>query len=68
MEEIKQRLEHREKELQKLEKKSNAVADEVFAGFCANIGIRNIREYEDRELRSSLISYSNKAIIIRYIN
>ncbi|CAI5438701.1 unnamed protein product [Caenorhabditis angaria] len=34
-----------------LEKQSNAVADKIFEQFCAKIGIRNIREYEDRELR-----------------
>uniref|UniRef100_A0A1I7XKI5 SMC hinge domain-containing protein n=1 Tax=Heterorhabditis bacteriophora TaxID=37862 RepID=A0A1I7XKI5_HETBA len=51
IEEVQQRMDQREKELKKLEEKSNAVADDVFASFCEKIGIKNIREYEEREMR-----------------
>lgn len=29
----------------------NAAEDEIFADFCANVGLANIREYEERQLK-----------------
>ncbi|VDM52681.1 unnamed protein product [Angiostrongylus costaricensis] len=51
IEEIQERMIEREREIKKLEEKSNAVADDVFANFCCKVGIKNIREYEEREMR-----------------
>lgn len=51
IEEIEERMMEREREIKKLEEKSNAVADDVFANFCCKVGIKNIREYEEREMR-----------------
>ena len=34
-----------------LEKTVNAAEDAVFAAFCRKIGVGNIREYEERQLR-----------------
>ncbi|CAJ0944758.1 unnamed protein product, partial [Mesorhabditis belari] len=51
IEELEEKIEHTRKELEALEKKANAVADEVFAGFCKQLGIPNIRVYEEREMR-----------------
>ncbi|KAJ1357237.1 SMC [Parelaphostrongylus tenuis] len=51
IEEIEERMTEREREIKKLELKSNAVADDVFATFCRKVGIKNIREYEEREMR-----------------
>ncbi|KHJ87961.1 RecF/RecN/SMC protein [Oesophagostomum dentatum] len=51
IEEIEERMTEREIEVKKLEEKSHAVADEVFASFCKKVGIKNIREYEEREMR-----------------
>ncbi|KAL6737257.1 hypothetical protein Aduo_010915 [Ancylostoma duodenale] len=51
IEEIDERMVEREREIKKLEQKSHAVADEVFASFCKKVGIKNIREYEEREMR-----------------
>ena len=44
-------MEERKTQIEKLEKKKRAIQDEVFAEFCARVGIRNIREYEQREMR-----------------
>ncbi|WKY07639.1 hypothetical protein Q1695_007251 [Nippostrongylus brasiliensis] len=51
IEEIEERMMEREREIKKIEEKSNAVADDVFADFCKRVGIKNIREYEEREMR-----------------
>ncbi|KAK5971425.1 SMC hinge domain-containing protein [Trichostrongylus colubriformis] len=51
IEEIEERMQEREREIAKIEEKSNAVADDVFANFCKKVGIKNIREYEEREMR-----------------
>uniref|UniRef100_A0A0K0CZI1 Uncharacterized protein n=1 Tax=Angiostrongylus cantonensis TaxID=6313 RepID=A0A0K0CZI1_ANGCA len=53
IEEIKKRMVKREREILKLEEKSHAVANEasVVASFCFKIGVKNIREYEEREMR-----------------
>ncbi|CAB3408526.1 unnamed protein product [Caenorhabditis bovis] len=48
---LQERVKKAEDVVKDLEQKNNAVADKIFAQFCAKIGIRNIREYEDRELR-----------------
>ncbi|VDM55213.1 unnamed protein product [Angiostrongylus costaricensis] len=49
--EIEERMVKRRREIEKLEEKSHAIADDVFASFCCKIGIKNIREYEEREMR-----------------
>jgi len=41
----------RDNKLQQLKEKLNSVEDDVFADFCASIGVGNIRQYEERELR-----------------
>ncbi|KJH48024.1 RecF/RecN/SMC protein [Dictyocaulus viviparus] len=51
IEEIEERMVEREREIKKLEDKCNAVADDVFVDFCCKVGIKNIREYEEREMR-----------------
>ena len=51
MDEISARLEDREVALAKVQKKLNGVRDIVFADFCKQLNIKNIRVYEDRELR-----------------
>uniref|UniRef100_A0A0K0D7H9 SMC hinge domain-containing protein n=1 Tax=Angiostrongylus cantonensis TaxID=6313 RepID=A0A0K0D7H9_ANGCA len=51
IEEIEERMVKRGKEIETLEEKSHAIADHVFASFCCKIGIKNIREYEEREMR-----------------
>ncbi|CAJ0567096.1 unnamed protein product, partial [Mesorhabditis spiculigera] len=51
IEELESRIEDIQKDLTAFEKKSNAVADEVFADFCRQLKIPHIRVYEEKELR-----------------
>ncbi|KAH7729192.1 SMC familyC-terminal domain containing protein [Aphelenchoides avenae] len=44
-------MERRQKEIDKLDASKNQIEDKVFADFCRRVGIRHIREYEQRELR-----------------
>ena len=42
-------------EIQRIKENMNNVEDKVFANFCEQIGVANIRQYEERELR--FVSY-----------
>jgi structural maintenance of chromosome 1 len=42
----------RDIEIQSMRGRMNSVEDDVFADFCRQIGMTNIRHYEERELRS----------------
>lgn len=42
----------RDIEIQTMRGRMNSVEDDVFADFCRSIGMTNIRQYEERELRS----------------
>jgi structural maintenance of chromosome 1 len=41
-------------EIQRIKENMNNVEDKVFANFCEQIGVANIRQYEERELRYCL--------------
>lgn len=41
----------RDHEIENIKEKMNNVEDDVFSSFCESIGISNIRQYEERELR-----------------
>ncbi|NP_001152812.1 structural maintenance of chromosomes 1A isoform X1 [Nasonia vitripennis] len=49
---IEKTMAERDQEIQNIKEKMNNVEDDVFASFCESIGISNIRQYEERELRS----------------
>lgn len=42
----------REQKIEEIKLQMNSVEDVVFSAFCKEIGVRNIRQYEDRELRA----------------
>merc|ERR1712106_273352 len=42
----------REKQIETTKDKMNTVEDRVFSEFCKKIGVKNIRQYEERELKS----------------
>lgn len=52
IDEIEHSMEVRDRKLDQLKEKLNSVEDDVFADFCASIGVANIRQYEERELRT----------------
>lgn len=50
--EIERTLRNRDQQIQEIKENMNNVEDIVFASFCTQIGVANIRQYEERELRT----------------
>ncbi|XP_069688454.1 structural maintenance of chromosomes protein 1A [Periplaneta americana] len=50
--EIEKTMFDRGNEIQRIKENMNNVEDKVFANFCEQIGVANIRQYEERELRT----------------
>uniref|UniRef100_A0A803SRM9 Structural maintenance of chromosomes protein n=1 Tax=Anolis carolinensis TaxID=28377 RepID=A0A803SRM9_ANOCA len=48
---IKRIIQGREREMKDLKEKMNQVEDEVFEEFCKEIGVRNIREFEEEKVK-----------------
>ncbi|XP_041267072.1 structural maintenance of chromosomes protein 1A, partial [Onychostruthus taczanowskii] len=48
---IKRVIQGREREMRELKEKMNQVEDEVFEEFCREIGVRNIREFEEEKVK-----------------
>ncbi|KAI1724897.1 SMC proteins flexible hinge domain-containing protein [Ditylenchus destructor] len=44
-------MKERSTEIDKLKKQYDRIADEIYAEFCENVGIKHIREYEEREMK-----------------
>lgn len=49
--EIEKTMRERDTLIQNVKERMNRVEDTVFAEFCTQIGVANIRQYEERELR-----------------
>ncbi|XP_066593968.1 structural maintenance of chromosomes protein 1A isoform X2 [Prorops nasuta] len=49
---IEKTMSERDQEIQNIKEKMNNVEDDVFSSFCEQIGVSNIRQYEERELRT----------------
>ncbi|CAG9764910.1 unnamed protein product [Ceutorhynchus assimilis] len=52
IEAIEKDMHTREQQIEEIKLRMNNVEDDVFSDFCAEIGVKNIRQYEDRELRA----------------
>ncbi|XP_072949682.1 structural maintenance of chromosomes protein 1A [Epargyreus clarus] len=52
VEEIERTIHARDLKIQEIKENMNNVEDVVFRGFCRDIGVANIRQYEERELRA----------------
>lgn len=52
----------RDLQIQEIKEKMNNVEDVVFADFCTQIGVANIRQYEERELRLVMFGYENRSV------
>ncbi|XP_067880258.1 structural maintenance of chromosomes protein 1A isoform X2 [Heterodontus francisci] len=48
---IKRTVQARDREMKELKEKMNQVEDEVFEEFCREIGVRNIREFEEEKVK-----------------
>ena len=51
IETMERNMAERSKRLRKVKEKTNTVEDELFGDFCQEIGVANIRQYEERELQ-----------------
>ncbi|RZF46730.1 hypothetical protein LSTR_LSTR002593 [Laodelphax striatellus] len=49
---IERSMRARDQQIQEMKEKMNRVEDDIFEDFCRQIGMNNIRQYEERELRS----------------
>ncbi|XP_041979071.1 structural maintenance of chromosomes protein 1A [Aricia agestis] len=52
IEEIERTIRSRDARIQEVKERMNTVEDVVFSAFCSDIGVSNIRQYEERELRA----------------
>ncbi|XP_072027504.1 structural maintenance of chromosomes protein 1A-like [Amphiura filiformis] len=52
LEAIEEQITQRAELIKAKKQQSNNVEDEIFADFCSSIGVSNIRQYEERELRA----------------
>lgn len=52
IEAIEKGMQSREQQIEEIKLRMNNVEDDVFSDFCNEIGVKNIRQYEDRELRA----------------
>lgn len=50
---IEEEMRKRELKIDELKQAQNGIEDRVFSDFCASIGVENIRQYEERELRAT---------------
>ncbi|XP_071960355.1 structural maintenance of chromosomes protein 1A-like [Antedon mediterranea] len=52
IEAVEEQIAERSESINALKTNMNTVEDEVFTNFCASIGVENIRQYEEKELRA----------------
>ncbi|WVZ91588.1 hypothetical protein U9M48_037738 [Paspalum notatum var. saurae] len=70
--ELETRLVEKEAEVKKLEKKINEIVDKVYKDFSISVGVKNIREYEERQLKDAQalqerkLSLSNQMSKLKY--
>lgn len=50
---LEEEMRTKEAQVDELKEAQNGIEDRVFADFCASIGVDNIRQYEERELRAT---------------
>ncbi|KAL1415069.1 hypothetical protein MTO96_029845 [Rhipicephalus appendiculatus] len=50
---LEEEMRAKESQVDELKEAQNGIEDRVFADFCASIGVDNIRQYEERELRAT---------------
>ena len=53
--EIENSMRARDEQIEETKEQMNTVEDRVFKDFCKKIGVKNIRQYEERELGNYII-------------
>lgn len=57
---LKSAIARRSEEIQKLEKRINTIVDRIYKDFSESVGVKNIREYEEEQLKASQEMYERK--------
>uniref|UniRef100_N1QUY1 Uncharacterized protein n=1 Tax=Aegilops tauschii TaxID=37682 RepID=N1QUY1_AEGTA len=71
-EELESRLAKNEREVRKREKKINEIVDRIYKDFSMSVGVKNIREYEEKQLKDAQalqerkLSLSNQLSKLKY--
>ncbi|KQJ94723.1 structural maintenance of chromosomes protein 1 isoform X2 [Brachypodium distachyon] len=71
-EELENRLAKNDREVRKREKKINEIVDRIYKDFSMSVGVKNIREYEERQLKDAQalqerkLSLSNQMSKLKY--
>nr|CAB3481779.1 unnamed protein product [Digitaria exilis] len=71
-EELETRIAEKEAEVSKLEKKINEIVDKLYRDFSISVGVKNIRQYEERQLKDAQalqerkLSLSNQMSKLKY--
>ncbi|EEE53687.1 hypothetical protein OsJ_37035 [Oryza sativa Japonica Group] len=71
-EELETRIGKKEREVRVLEKKINEIVDRIYKDFSKSVGVKNIREYEERQLKDAQalqerkLSLSNQMSKLKY--
>ncbi|KAF7095971.1 hypothetical protein CFC21_098004 [Triticum aestivum] len=71
-EELESRLAKNEREVRKREKKINEIVDRIYKDFSTSVGVKNIREYEEKQLKDAQalqerkLSLSNQLSKLKY--
>jgi len=64
MKEKEKKISQRDERIQVLKSRLNEIEDKYFGSFCKSIGVSNIRQYEERELRFVVFSFLNLGLLI----
>lgn len=57
---LKSAIARRSEDIQKLEKRINTIVDRIYKDFSESVGVKNIREYEEEQLKASQEMYERK--------
>ncbi|KAG6500682.1 hypothetical protein ZIOFF_040532 [Zingiber officinale] len=60
LQKLKTAIARRSEEIQKLEKRINTIVDRIYKDFSESVGVKNIREYEEEQLKASQEMYERK--------
>jgi structural maintenance of chromosome 1 len=61
---IENTMRKREEQIENTKEKMNTVEDRVFSDFCKKIGVKNIRQYEERELRTQQERLKVRTVVV----
>lgn len=58
----------RTEDIQKLEKRINGIVDRIYKDFSESVGVKNIREYEESQLKAAQEMYERKLSLSNHMS